>query len=658
VQLLVATGRNEIVAQRFRLQELTKLPDEAKKAAIALAEQETSHAEARRREMAMGFDQLAEVVTYRAKQSMDAVRAVPLPDMSNPETAADDYRRYAYKVDQVYQTCLPFLRKAISNLYTFVGCEAPSSWPDSLPMQKELPEELIRIPVADSNELQQAQGTLKALAEEDIQLARMRDELTANLSRIDSELAAAQVKESEVAAEIATASTVVEYVALQEQIEAATQEAKSLAQQKTERVRAAGQVSQQHKQTEAAIAALTEELTQRTEELGSTRNTLEQVKGDEPVLFGKEEWRGKVQGLEGKVEELSTTYTQRLGVLNQLKIDLSALSVNVHTEQAQLSLIDRALVEALTKHEASLRGLREMGQRLGASKPARPMRLDEATQALAVREERRADILERIERFKADQRRIREDGTRVIARVKQIEVERQHTLAMVQSAQTVATQGRDAALRQLAAQRRKVVEQHVGEVLGALDKSLTSVGSVFVEPAREAMMKRLARVGAGSSCSRCWLAARPRRRARPSEGARAPCVRRRQRRLHRAWRRRRGCPCRRARPRRRPRSSRSSTTARSAKAGTTTAGPRASSARGRPSSISRATEAGSSRVLGSRGTSARWCCASGRRPPTVISSSCASTPIGKISSPGSWSRASTAARSPVAGPRSSSRCAR
>lgn len=489
VQLLVATGRNEIVAQRFRLQELTKLPDEAKKAALLLAEQETSHAEARRREMAMGFDQLAEVVTYRAKQSMDAVRAVALPDMSNPETAADDYRRYAYKVDQVYQTCLPFLRKAISNLYVFVGCEAPSSWPDALPMQKELPEELIRIPVADSNELQQAQANLKALAEEDIQLARMRDELTANLSRIDSELAAAQVKESEVAAEIATASTVVEYVALQEQIEAATQEAKSLAQQKTERVRAAGQVSQQHKQTEAAIAALTEELTQRTEELGSTRNTLEQVKGDEPVLFGKEEWRGKVQSLEGKVDELSTTYTQRLGVLNQLKIDLSALSVNVHTEQAQLSLIDRALVEALTKHEASLRGLREMGQRLGASKPARPMRLDEATQALAVREERRADILERIERFKADQRRIREDGTRVIARVKQIEVERQHTQAMVQSAQTVATQGRDAALRELAAQRRKVVEQHVGEVLGALDKSLTSVGSVFVEPAREAMMK-------------------------------------------------------------------------------------------------------------------------------------------------------------------------
>ncbi|MFO0587530.1 MAG: hypothetical protein U0441_08325 [Polyangiaceae bacterium] len=489
VQLLVATGRNEIVAQRFRLQELSKLAEDAKKAAATLAEQETSHAEARRREMAMGFEQLAEVVTYRAKQTMDAVRAVPVPNLDNPETAADEYRRYAFKVDQVYQTCLPFLRKAIANLYTFVGCEAPSSWPDALPMQKELPEELVRITIADSNELSQAQATLKALAEEDIQLTRMKDELTANLARIDSELAAAQVKEAEVASEIQIATAIVEYVGVSEQIEALTAEAKSLAQQKQERVRIAGDVSEKHKQTEAAITALTAELSERTETLGATRTALEQVKADEPVLFGKEEWRGKVASHEARIEELSQTYTQRLGALNQLKIDLSALAVKVQTEQAQLNIVDRALVDALTKHEASLRQLREMGQRLGASKPARPMRLAEATQALAVREERRADILERIERFRADQRRIREEGTRVIARVKQVEVERQHAQSTLQSAQTAATQGRDAALRQLAAQRRKVVEQHVGEVLGALDKSLTSVGSVFVDPARDAMMK-------------------------------------------------------------------------------------------------------------------------------------------------------------------------
>ena len=489
VQLLVATGRNEIVAQRFRLQELQKLSEDARRAAAQLAQQETDHAEAKRREMAMGFDQLAEVVTYRAKQTMDAVRGVPLPDMQNPETAADDYRRYAIKVDQVYVTCLPFLRKAIQNLYTFVACEVPSSWPDSLPLQKELPEELTRIPLADSAELQQAQATLKALAEEEIGLARVKDELTSGLARIDSELTAAQVKESDVSSEIAVATAVVEYVALQEQIEALGQEVKSLTAQKAERVRAAGEVLQQHKQTEAAITALTEELTRRTEELSAVRAQLESEKGDEPVLFGKEEWRGKVAATSARVDELSAVYTQRLGVLNQLKIDLSALAVKVQTEQAHLSLIDRAAQEAHARQETSMKVLREMGQKLGTARPARPMRLAEAEQVLAVRNERRADILERIDRLRADQRRIKEEGTRVLARGRQIEVERQHAQAMVQSAQTAATMGRDAALRELAAGRRRAVEQHVAEVLGALDKSLTSVGPVFVDPAREAMIQ-------------------------------------------------------------------------------------------------------------------------------------------------------------------------
>lgn len=489
VQLLVATARNEIVAQRFRLQELQKLPEEAKKAAATLAEQETAHAQARRREMQMGFDQLAEVVTYRAKQTTELVRGVPLPDMANPETAADDYRRYANKVDQVYQTCLPFLRKAIGNLYTFVGCEVPSSWPDSLPLQKELPEELIRIPVADSPELQQASATLKSLAEEEINLQRAKDEITAALARLDAEMVAAQVKESEVSGDIATAKAILEYVALQESMEALSQEIKALGAQKAERVRTSGEVLQQHKQTEVAITALTEELTRRTEESSAARAQLEKEQGEEPVLFGKEEWRMKVAATSARVEELATHYTQRLGVLNQLKIDQSALAVKVQTEQAQLGLIDRALSDAQAKHELQQKLLREMGQKLGAARPARPMRLAEAEQQLAVREERRADIVERIERFRADQRRAKEEGTRVLARGKQIEVERQHAQAMVQSASTAATMGRDAALRQLALQRRSAVEQHVGDVLGALDKSLTSVGTVFIDPAREAMMK-------------------------------------------------------------------------------------------------------------------------------------------------------------------------
>ena len=57
----------------------------------------------------------------RAKQTMDAVRGVPFPDLGDPGAAADEYKRYAAKLDQVYQTCLPFLRKAIGALYGFAG---------------------------------------------------------------------------------------------------------------------------------------------------------------------------------------------------------------------------------------------------------------------------------------------------------------------------------------------------------------------------------------------------------------------------------------------------------------------------------------------------------------------------------------------------------
>ena len=45
-------------------------------------------------------------------------------------SAADEYKRYALKADQVYQTCLPFLRKTIAALYAFVGCEPTATWPD------------------------------------------------------------------------------------------------------------------------------------------------------------------------------------------------------------------------------------------------------------------------------------------------------------------------------------------------------------------------------------------------------------------------------------------------------------------------------------------------------------------------------------------------
>jgi hypothetical protein len=60
---------------------------------------------------------------------------------------------------------------------------------------------------------------------------------------------------------------------------------------------------------------------------------------------------------------------------------------------------------------------------------------------------------------------------------------------MLQSAQVAATEGHEGALRHLAAQRKTTVERHVAEVVGTLEKSLTMVGPVFVEPARKVMLE-------------------------------------------------------------------------------------------------------------------------------------------------------------------------
>ena len=94
----------------------------------------------------------------------------------------------------------------------------------------------------------------------------------------------------------------------------------------------------------------------------------------------------------------------------------------------------------------------------------------------------------RLDRLKGETRRQKEDNVRVLTRLKQIEVERQHAHARVESARVAVTQGREAALQRLAAERRAAVEQHVGEVLGSLEKSLAGVEATFIAPARAALL--------------------------------------------------------------------------------------------------------------------------------------------------------------------------
>ncbi len=301
-------------------------------------------------------------------------------------------------------------------------------------------------------------------------------------------MGAGAVHDKELEIEIATATQIVDYLTTVESAGAARQALAALEAQKAQRVQAAGAAWQRHQGIRTGIEHLGEELTRRAAEIDASLEALAAEKKSEPVLFGKDEWRMRVAALEAQVESQRAAHAQRLGVLGGLKIDLASVSVQVQTEQQQATLVDRQLASERTLLEAFTRNQHELATALGSQRPARPVPVPDAREALASLQQARQASGQRQDQLRAEVRRQKEETVRVLTRLKQIGVERQQAQAMVQSAQVAATEGHEGALRHLAKQRKDAVDRHVGEVLGTLEKSLSMVGPVFVEPARKVML--------------------------------------------------------------------------------------------------------------------------------------------------------------------------
>ncbi len=489
VQWLVAGARNEIVAQRARLADLRELPVKSRAAAARILAAEQARASAERTKKLVEFEPLAEIVQTRAKQTVDAVKAVPFADLTAADTAAEEYRKYALKLDHVYQTCLPFLRKAISTLYGFVECEPGASWPDALPITKELPPELVTVPPQGSEELTKARASVAALAEEEITLGRARDAVATMAARLEGEMAAAQMKDAELALEIDTGHMVLDSCIAREHAERLTQQIESLAGQRALRVESTGAVLARQRQIEAAGKLLEEELRRRAQEMAALDTEITALRKDEPVLFGKDEWRNRLSALEQQREMQQGVFAQRQAGLHQAQIEYSSISVEVQTEQAKQALLERQISELQGKFAQCEALVREIGGKLGSARPSRSVSSDNAREAIAALQQAKVGLAERLEKCRMEMRHQKEEAVRVLARMKQIGVERQHVTAMVQSAEVAATQGREEALRQLALERRAGVERHIGEVLATLEKSVSHVSTVFIEPAREVLIK-------------------------------------------------------------------------------------------------------------------------------------------------------------------------
>ncbi|HEY4118255.1 MAG TPA: hypothetical protein VGM56_10380, partial [Byssovorax sp.] len=433
-----------------------------------------------------GFEPLAETLRQRAKQTVDVITQVPFPDLARADTASEEYGKYVARLDQVYQTCLPFLRKAVAGLFAYVGAEAPPSWPDKLPIVAELPPELVTVPPADSPELFEARKSLAALAEEDAKLAQEKERLALELSRGEGEIGACRTLDNEAAADLARASQIYDFAKADGDLALATRALTNAEQDRAARAKEASATLARYKKGEAAMQSLEAEQKVRKEELAGLEKQLFEQEHDEPVLFGKDAWTARVADLRARCEAVRVAVAQRGAAKNQLKIELASSSVDVEARGQESALADRTLVEARARKAALEASLAALGQKLGGARPVGATRAS-AEQLLATLNEARAHVGARLARATAAVRAAKEEATRALARQKQIIEERQRTEAMVASAEVAASEGRDEALRQLALQRRAAVERHAGEIVAGLVKSLHAVDAVFVDPAREAL---------------------------------------------------------------------------------------------------------------------------------------------------------------------------
>lgn len=485
IEALVALGDAASQENGDALTALEPLSELAAKTALALREAEVKRAALDRADRETKLEPLVETILLRAKQTMEALLSVPLPTLEEPATAADDYKKLRAKFQHVYQTCLPFLKNAIDKLWSFVNAPVPQSFPEELPLVNELPPELLTLTGVGSEEVEKAERTLAALAEETIQLKKTKEDLAAKLVKIEADIAGVSAKREETQVDADFAHGLLDWARTAEQLEAHRARAKETEAELQARVAATAK----HEHDAVARSNTIEEgektLKEKLASAEALAKELEEKKQSPPLLFGKDDWRARVAELQARVDAENMEVANLTQAFAQGKVELSAAMVRVHTATAEQAIAERSLADLRNRITEGEKALRAQGEKLGSKKPTRPVPPEEVEEIALAVEKQMAAVDARIEELRTQQRRLKDEGVKTLSRERQIEIERQTTQARVEGARVARAEGIDAAHKRLAVERRTAVEEHVREVLGALSKSLGQVGTVFVDPARE-----------------------------------------------------------------------------------------------------------------------------------------------------------------------------
>jgi len=487
---LAKSLRAEVERQRASLADLARVPPLAEAHAASLEERELASSRAQQAELLQQFEPAAAQLREIAQKLLGALRAEKKPDLARVESSEAAYQDYVSRVRGLYAKALPFLRAQLGELCRLAGAEVPPSWPDALPFAASLPADLVAAPAPETPALAHARQTFEAMAAREADLSRAIDELGVQLRRSDGELTALAQREADALKEIQLAKTVVRWATKLDELDAARHAAAAVAAEMQSRAQAQGRVRADGQRVTAAMAALQKDATEWAQGLAAKEQALAERRKDEPALFGKDEWRRKVDELQGEVDELRAELTRKQQQLQAMQGELAQLQGRDQAEQAAAAALARQQKDVEARDVALQQEVARVEQELGAARPARRLAVAQAEEALAAVQAARGEARARVERVGAEMRRIREDVDRATVQLRQVQADRERQAQAVAAAQRQSAAAVDDALRTLASRRQAAFDSHAQQVLSGLEDSLAQVDRVFVDPARRALLVR------------------------------------------------------------------------------------------------------------------------------------------------------------------------
>jgi hypothetical protein len=486
----VTAARAELARQLTRLEQLAAVPARISAAAESMERTELENSRAQEAELLRQFEPEAAQLRDLCKRLLEAVRATRRPDLARLDAADALYLEYVARVGGLYGKALPVLREAIAALSKVARCEVPPSWPDALPFAPHLSDDLITSPVPETPAVQQLRQALESEAQQEAALLRAQDELGVQLRRVDGEVTALVQRETELLREVETAKLVLRWCSRHDTVDLARAALAAIQSEGQSRTQALAAVQAEGQRLVAQIARVQTDATEWAQAVQAKEAAVAKHRGDEPALFGKDDWRKKLVELEDEVGDLRGELSQRQGRIVEGNAELARVRGRESAEQAAIVTLTQQLDEGRRREAQSLKELLDVEKELGPAVPPRRLPSAQAEELLAAAVAARNELRARVERLTTESRRVKEDADRAAVQLKQLAAERARTESGLAVALRQSGSAHEEALRSLAVRRQAAFESHAGQVLAGLEESLAQVDRNFIEPARRAMLVR------------------------------------------------------------------------------------------------------------------------------------------------------------------------